>query len=71
MDSQNLKNKITDRINSISNHELLNNIQQFLNNTSNEDLHEILEAVNSKLQHDNLGEEKDYTSYIKEWVKSM
>lgn len=71
MDSQNLKQQIIERVESIDNPKLLENIQQFLNNTSNTDLAEILDAVNSKLQHDSLGEQKDYTSYIKEWVKNM
>jgi hypothetical protein len=67
MGTQNLKKEITDRINSIENVELLESIQQFLETTSNKDLAELLEFVNEKLPTD----KSDYTSYIKEWVKSM
>lgn len=67
MDSKDLKNQITDRINSIDDVKLLENIKLFLETTSNKDLTELLDFVNEKLQVD----KKDYTSYIKEWVKSM
>ena len=67
MDSLNLKNQINTRINSIDDFKLLENIQQFLDTTSNKDLSELLEFLNENLQVD----KKDYTSYIKEWVKSM
>jgi hypothetical protein len=67
METQNLKQQITDRINSIENVELLHSIQQFLETTSDKDLAELLQFVNEKLPID----KRDYTSYIKEWVKSM
>lgn len=67
METQNLKQQITDRINSIENVELLHSIQQFLETTSDKDLAELLQFVNEKLPID----KGDYTSYIKEWVKSM
>ena len=67
MDSKDLKNQITDRINSIEDVKLLENIKLFLETTSNQEMGDLLDFVNEKLQND----KKDYTTYIKEWVKNM
>ena len=67
MGSQNVKKHIIERINSIEDIKLLENIQEFLETTSDNDLDELLGFVNEKLQIN----KNDYTSYIKEWVKSM
>lgn len=67
MSTQDLKNQITSRINSIEDVKLLESMQQFLETTSNKDLFELLDFVNENIHVD----KKDYTSYIKEWVKSF
>jgi len=70
MDALQLKNKIIQRIIEIDDLKLLKSIE-YIFNTSDENIAKFLAFTNEKIQNENLSETEDFTSYIKEWVKSM
>ena len=70
MDALQLKNKIIQRIIEIDDLKLLKSID-YIFNTSDENISKFLAFTNEKIQNENLMETEDFTSYIKEWVKSM
>lgn len=68
MDSLQLKNKIIQRIIEIDDAKLLKSID-ILFDTSDKNISKFLAFANEKLSQ--ADETEDFTSYIKEWVKSM
>lgn len=68
MDSLQLKNKIIQRIIEIDDAKLLKSID-VLFDTSDKNISKFLAFANEKLSQ--ADETEDFTSYIKEWVKSM
>jgi len=70
MDALQLKNKIIQRIIEIDDLKLLKSIE-YIFNTSDENISKFLAFTNEKIQNENFSETEDFTSYIKEWVKSM
>ena len=70
MDSLQLKNKIIQRIIEIDDINLLKSID-YIFNTSDENISKFFTVANEKLQNQDINETEDFTSYIKEWVKSM
>lgn len=68
MDSQQLKNKIIERIIQIEDVKLLKSIN-VLFNTSDKNIIKFLASANDKFSQ--AEETEDFTAYIKEWVKSM
>ena len=70
MDALQLKNKIIQRIIEIDDLKLLKSIE-YIFNTSDKNISKFLAFTNEKIQNENLSETEDFTSYIKEWVKSM
>ena len=70
MDTLQLKNKIIQRIIEIDDENLLKSIN-YIFNTSDENISKFLAFTNEKIQQQNIDETEDFTSYIKEWVKSM
>jgi hypothetical protein len=70
MDTQQLKNNITQRINKIDDVELLKSIEYLLS-TSDKNISTFLDVAYEKLQNKNADEKEDFTAYIKEWVKNM
>ncbi len=67
---QQLKIKITLRINEIEDVQLLKSIADLFDN-SDANISKLVSFINDKLQNENLSEKEDFTNYIKEWVKSM
>jgi len=70
MDKLQLKNKIIQRIIEIDDVNLLKSIE-YIFNTSDKNISKFLAFTNEKIQHQDFNETEDFTSYIKEWVKSM
>jgi len=70
MDPLQLKNKIIQRIIEIDDENLLKSIN-YIFNTSDKNISKFLAFTNEKIQQQNINETEDFTSYIKEWVKSM
>jgi uncharacterized membrane protein YqhA len=70
MDTLQLKNKIIQRIIEIDDVKLLKSIQ-YIFNTSDKNISKFLTFSNEKLQNEHTNETEDFTTYIKEWVKSM
>ncbi|MHB1146157.1 MAG: hypothetical protein ACYC01_01025 [Lutibacter sp.] len=67
-DTQQLKNKIIQRIIEIDDLELLKSIEYLLS-TSDKNISTFFAVASEKLQNEN--EKEDFTAYIKEWVKNM
>jgi len=65
-----LKEKIIDRINQIEDVNILKSIE-FLLNSSDEEIAKFLTAAIEEYKNPDENEKRDYTDYIKEWVKSM
>lgn len=70
MNSLQLKNKIIQRIIEIDDVHLLKSIEHIFN-TSDKNISKFLTLTSDSLQNQSLNETEDFTSYIKEWVKSM
>jgi len=70
MDALQLKNKIIQRIIEIDDVNLLKSIE-YIFNTSDKNISKFLAVTNEKIQDQDFNETEDFTSYIKEWVKSM
>ncbi len=70
MDTLQLKNKIIQRIIEIDDVNLLKSIESIFN-TSDKNISNFLAFTNEKIQHQDSNETEDFSSYIKEWVKSM
>ncbi|NOR27040.1 MAG: hypothetical protein GQ540_00760 [Lutibacter sp.] len=70
MDTLQLKNKIIQRIIEIDDANLLKSIE-YIFNTSDQNISKFLAFANEKIQHQDNNETEDFSSYIKEWVKSM
>jgi len=70
MDTLQLKNKIIQRIIEIDDVNLLKSID-YIFNTSDENISKFLAFANEKTQSQEINETEDFSSYIKEWVKSM
>ncbi|MFK5958003.1 MAG: hypothetical protein QM495_03925 [Lutibacter sp.] len=70
MDTLQLKNKIIQRIIEIDDTNLLKSIEHVFN-TSDKNISKFLALANEKIQHQDINETEDFSSYIKEWVKSM
>ncbi len=65
-----LKEKIIERINKIEDVNILKSIEFFFN-TSDEEIAKFLSVAIEQYKNTSENETKDYTDYIKEWVKSM
>ena len=65
-----LKNKIIQRIIEIDDEKLLKSIESIFN-TSDKNISKFLAFANEKIQQQDSNETEDFSSYIKEWVKSM
>ncbi len=65
-----LKEKIIERINKIEDVNILKSIEFFFN-SSDEQIAKFLTAAIEEYKNTDNNETKDYTDYIKEWVKSM
>lgn len=70
MQDQVLKEKIIERINKIEDVNILKSIEFFFN-SSEEQIAKFLTAAIEEYKNTVNNETKDYTDYIKEWVKSM
>jgi len=70
MNTQELRREIVEKINQISEVEVLNSISSLLN-MSNVNLSKFLTFANEKIQGEHFSETEDFSGYIKEWVKSM
>jgi DNA-directed RNA polymerase specialized sigma subunit len=70
MQDQVLKEKIVERINQIEDVNILKSIEFFFN-TSDEEIAKFLTIAIEQYKNTEEDETRDYTDYIKEWVKSM
>jgi hypothetical protein len=70
MQDQVLKEKIIDRINQIEDVNILKSIEFFFN-SSEEEIAKFLTIAIEQYKNTAENETRDYTDYIKEWVKSM
>jgi len=69
-DSQQLKNKIIQRIIEIDDTKLLKTIDAIFS-SSDKNISKFLAFSNEKFQNQDINDVEDFTDYIKEWVKSM
>jgi len=70
MSTLQLKNKIIQRIIEIDDENLLKSIEYIFNN-SDKNISKFLAFSNEKSKNQDINEIEDFTTYIKEWVKSM
>ena len=70
MQDQVLKEKIIDRINQIEDVNILKSIEFFFN-SSEEEIAKFLTVAIEEYKNTDVNETRDYTDYIKEWVKNM
>lgn len=70
MQDQVLKEKIIERINQIEDVNILKSIEFFFN-SSEEEIAKFLTVAIEEYKNTDVSETKDYTDYIKEWVKNM
>ncbi|RXP58630.1 hypothetical protein EC396_06100 [Lutibacter sp. HS1-25] len=70
MQDQVLKEKIIERINKIEDENILKSIEFFFN-TSDDEIAKFLTIAIEQYKNTEENETRDYTDYIKEWVKSM
>ena len=69
-DSLQLKNKIIQRIIEIDDAKLLKTIDAIFS-SSDKNISKFLMLSNEKFQNQDINEIEDFSTYIKEWVKSM